>query len=98
MAEVTDASFLSLCALQVRDYFSYEHFYVLYCKFWELDSDHDLFIDASDLARHSEHGTSLGGPVERKRRMERREGGLGILFLLGRRSGMKLCSNVILWF
>ena len=27
--------------LQVRDYFSYEHFYVLYCKFWELDLDHD---------------------------------------------------------
>ena len=26
-------------------FFSYEHFYVLYCKFWELDSDHDLEIN-----------------------------------------------------
>jgi hypothetical protein len=25
---------------QILDYFSYEHFYVCYCKFWELDSDH----------------------------------------------------------
>ena len=23
----------------IHDYFSYEHFYVIYCKFWELDSD-----------------------------------------------------------
>jgi serine/threonine-protein phosphatase 2A regulatory subunit B'' len=23
---------------KVLDYFSYEHFYVLYCKFWELVS------------------------------------------------------------
>lgn len=30
--------------LQVTDFFSYEHFYVLYCKFWELDSDHDFYI------------------------------------------------------
>ncbi|KAJ4462003.1 putative Serine/threonine protein phosphatase 2A regulatory subunit B''beta [Paratrimastix pyriformis] len=33
-------------------YFSYEHFYVLYCKFWELDSDHDQFIGKADLARY----------------------------------------------
>jgi serine/threonine-protein phosphatase 2A regulatory subunit B'' len=26
-------------------FFSYEHFYVLYCKFWELDADHDLEIN-----------------------------------------------------
>jgi len=30
---------------KVRQYFSYEHFYVLYCRFWELDTDHDFFID-----------------------------------------------------
>lgn len=41
---------------QVTQYFSYEHFYVIYCKFWELDRDHDLFIDKNDLARHSDHG------------------------------------------
>lgn len=41
---------------QVTAYFSYEHFYVIYCKFWELDRDHDLFISKDDLARHSDHG------------------------------------------
>lgn len=41
---------------QIMAYFSYEHFYVIYCKFWELDSDHDLFIDQNDLARHNDHG------------------------------------------
>lgn len=39
-------------------YFSYEHFYVIYCKFWELDRDHDLYIDQQDLARHNDHGKS----------------------------------------
>ncbi|XP_065056603.1 serine/threonine-protein phosphatase 2A regulatory subunit B'' subunit beta-like [Rhopilema esculentum] len=38
---------------QVVDYFSYEHFYVIYCKFWELDTDHDLIIDKKDLSRYS---------------------------------------------
>lgn len=41
---------------QIMAYFSYEHFYVIYCKFWELDRDHDLFIDQQDLARHNDHG------------------------------------------
>lgn len=41
---------------QITDYFSYEHFYVIYCKFWELDADHDLFIDPKDLARYNDHG------------------------------------------
>lgn len=40
---------------RVIDYFSYEHFYVIYCKFWELDTDHDLEINAQDLARHADH-------------------------------------------
>jgi hypothetical protein len=44
---------------QVTDFFSYEHFYVIYCKFWELDKDHDLFIDREDLARHNDHGLRL---------------------------------------
>ncbi|KFP86524.1 PREDICTED: serine/threonine-protein phosphatase 2A regulatory subunit B'' subunit beta [Acanthisitta chloris] len=43
---------------QLTDYFSYEHFYVIYCKFWELDTDHDLFIDRKDLARHNDHAIS----------------------------------------
>jgi hypothetical protein len=33
----------------VNDYFSYEHFYVLYCKFWELDTDHDFLLSRPDL-------------------------------------------------
>lgn len=41
---------------QLTEYFSYEHFYVIYCKFWELDSDHDLYIDQNDLARHNDQG------------------------------------------
>lgn len=44
---------------QITDYFSYEHFYVIYCKFWELDTDHDLFIDKHDLAKHNERGESI---------------------------------------
>ncbi|XP_060063900.1 serine/threonine-protein phosphatase 2A regulatory subunit B'' subunit beta-like isoform X3 [Ylistrum balloti] len=40
---------------QIMDFFSYEHFYVVYCKFWELDKDHDLLIDKNDLSRHNDH-------------------------------------------
>lgn len=36
-------------------YFSYEHFYVIYCKFWELDTDHDFFIDKENLIRYGNH-------------------------------------------
>ncbi|KAJ3018721.1 hypothetical protein HKX48_002712 [Thoreauomyces humboldtii] len=32
-----------------RDVFSYKHFYVMYCKFWELDTDHDLRITEPEL-------------------------------------------------
>ncbi|KAJ3136542.1 Serine/threonine-protein phosphatase 2A regulatory subunit B'' subunit alpha [Physocladia obscura] len=35
-----------------RDIFSYKHFYVIYCKFWELDSDHDMIIEASDMSAY----------------------------------------------
>lgn len=38
----------------VNEFFSYEHFYVLYCKFWELDKDHDFLLSREDL-------TPLGG-------------------------------------
>ena len=36
-------------------FFSYEHFYVIYCKFWELDSDHDLKIGPTDLAKYGDY-------------------------------------------
>lgn len=41
--------------LQILKYFSYEHFYVIYCKFWELDTDHDFMIDREDLLRYGNH-------------------------------------------
>ncbi|KAL1443960.1 hypothetical protein MTO96_030118 [Rhipicephalus appendiculatus] len=44
---------------QITEYFSYEHFYVIYCKFWELDKDHDLYIDRYDLSRHNEGAISM---------------------------------------
>lgn len=31
---------------------------MIYCKFWELDRDHDLLIDQNDLARHNDHAIS----------------------------------------
>ena len=36
-------------------FFSYEHFYVIYCKFWELDKDHDLIINGEDLLEYNSH-------------------------------------------
>ncbi|KAL0490497.1 serine/threonine protein phosphatase regulatory subunit [Acrasis kona] len=39
---------------QELNFFSYEHFYVIYCKFWELDTDHDFMIEKDDLLRYSE--------------------------------------------
>uniref|UniRef100_A0A672S8J9 Protein phosphatase 2 regulatory subunit B''alpha n=1 Tax=Sinocyclocheilus grahami TaxID=75366 RepID=A0A672S8J9_SINGR len=66
MTELRRSNFLQTLALleeeddinQITDYFSYEHFYVIYCKFWELDTDHDLFIDPKDLARYNDHASS----------------------------------------
>ncbi|XP_069865385.1 serine/threonine-protein phosphatase 2A regulatory subunit B'' subunit beta-like [Dipodomys merriami] len=81
--ELRRSSFLQNVALleeepdinQLTEFFSYEHFYVIYCKFWELDTDHDLLIDARDLARHADHAIStrmidriFSGAVTRGRR------------------------------
>ena len=43
---------------KIRAYFSYEHFYVLYCRFWELDTDHDFLIDKEDFSRYEGHALS----------------------------------------
>uniref|UniRef100_A0A8D2AUJ3 Protein phosphatase 2 regulatory subunit B''alpha n=1 Tax=Sciurus vulgaris TaxID=55149 RepID=A0A8D2AUJ3_SCIVU len=64
--EIRKSNFLQTLALleeeedinQITDYFSYEHFYVIYCKFWELDSDHDLFISQADLSRYNDQASS----------------------------------------
>jgi len=31
---------------------------VMYCKFWELDNDHDFLISKEDFQRYSGHGLS----------------------------------------
>lgn len=38
---------------QILCYFTYEHFYVLYCRFWELDTDRDYLIGIEDLRRYN---------------------------------------------
>jgi len=38
-----------------RNIFSYKHFYVIYCKFWELDSDHDLLINCYSLFQYDRY-------------------------------------------
>ncbi|KAJ1427044.1 hypothetical protein B484DRAFT_330142 [Ochromonadaceae sp. CCMP2298] len=43
---------------RVVEYFSYEHFYVLYCKFFELDVDKDSKLTRADLVRYGEHSLS----------------------------------------
>lgn len=43
---------------KIRQFFSYEHFYVLYCRFWELDTDHDFIIDKEDFSRYEGHALS----------------------------------------
>ncbi|XP_068607736.1 serine/threonine-protein phosphatase 2A regulatory subunit B'' subunit alpha [Brachionichthys hirsutus] len=66
MMELRRSNFLQTLALleeeddinQITDYFSYEHFYVIYCRFWELDTDHDLYIDPKDLAQYNDHASS----------------------------------------
>ncbi|XP_031271147.1 probable serine/threonine protein phosphatase 2A regulatory subunit B''delta isoform X1 [Pistacia vera] len=40
---------------KVLRFFSYEHFYVIYCKFWEIDTDHDFLIDKENLIRYGNH-------------------------------------------
>ncbi|XP_051565382.1 serine/threonine-protein phosphatase 2A regulatory subunit B'' subunit beta-like isoform X2 [Myxocyprinus asiaticus] len=65
-SELRRSSFLQNVALleeeeeinHLTEFFSYEHFYVIYCKFWELDTDHDLYIDQRDLARHNDQAIS----------------------------------------
>eukprot|EP00980_Cylindrotheca_fusiformis_P012461 scaffold3055_cov143-Cylindrotheca_fusiformis.AAC.2 len=43
---------------KVTRYFSYEHFYVLYCRFWELDHDRDYRITRDDLLKYGDHSLS----------------------------------------
>ncbi|XP_041005888.1 serine/threonine protein phosphatase 2A regulatory subunit B''alpha-like [Juglans microcarpa x Juglans regia] len=40
---------------KVMRFFCYEHFYVIYCKFWELDTDHDFLIGRENLIKYGNH-------------------------------------------
>ncbi|CAL5978634.1 Protein_phosphatase 2A regulatory subunit [Hexamita inflata] len=35
-------------------YFSYEHFYVIFCQFWQLDTDHDQYISEDELTTYGQ--------------------------------------------
>ena len=41
-----------------RDHFSYNHFYVIWCIFWELDEDEDTLLQKDDLLRYGAYGLS----------------------------------------
>ncbi|CAN0557687.1 unnamed protein product, partial [Ectocarpus sp. 8 AP-2014] len=43
---------------KVTEYFSYEHFYVVFCRFYELDADRDGRLSEEDLIKYGEHGLS----------------------------------------
>ncbi|XP_029386764.1 serine/threonine-protein phosphatase 2A regulatory subunit B'' subunit beta isoform X2 [Echeneis naucrates] len=92
---------------QLTEFFSYEHFYVIYCKFWELDTDHDLYIDQKDLARHNDQAIShkmieriFSGTVTRDRRVYK-EGRLSyadfVWFLISEED-KKTDTSIEYWF
>jgi serine/threonine-protein phosphatase 2A regulatory subunit B'' len=66
LRELKRSNFFQVCLIleeeedinKIRDYFSYEHFYVLYCRFWEIDTDHDFIIDKDDFSRYEGHTLS----------------------------------------
>lgn len=39
-----------------RDFFSYNHFYVIWCLFWELDEDEDSQLQKDDILRYGQYG------------------------------------------
>lgn len=47
----------NLVSMQELDFFSYEHFYVIYTSFWKLDRDHDLTISQAELTKYGDGGT-----------------------------------------
>ncbi|TSL16057.1 Serine/threonine-protein phosphatase 2A regulatory subunit B'' subunit beta [Bagarius yarrelli] len=92
---------------QLTEYFSYEHFYVIYCKFWELDTDHDLYIDQRDMTRHNDQAIShkmieriFSGTVTRDRKI-RKEGRLSyadfVWFLISEED-KKTETSIEYWF
>ena len=74
----------------VLNYFSYEHFYVLYCRFWELDEDRDMHLGPQDLQRYGPEGTLNPKIVERIFQGQGRR-------LVSRVKG-KMCYEDFVWF
>ncbi|XP_070694009.1 serine/threonine-protein phosphatase 2A regulatory subunit B'' subunit beta isoform X2 [Pempheris klunzingeri] len=114
-SELRKSNFLQNLALleqeedvnQLTEFFSYEHFYVIYCKFWELDTDHDLYIDQKDLAQHNDQAIShkmieriFSGTVTRDRRVYK-EGRLSyadfVWFLISEED-KKTDTSIEYWF
>ncbi|XP_051566179.1 serine/threonine-protein phosphatase 2A regulatory subunit B'' subunit beta isoform X3 [Myxocyprinus asiaticus] len=114
-SELRRSSFLQNVALleeeeeinHLTEFFSYEHFYVIYCKFWELDTDHDLYIDQRDLARHNDQAIStrmieriFSGAVTRDRKIHK-EGRLSyadfVWFLISEED-KKTETSIEYWF
>ncbi|XP_018966013.2 serine/threonine-protein phosphatase 2A regulatory subunit B'' subunit beta-like isoform X1 [Cyprinus carpio] len=114
-SELRKSSFLQNVALleeeeeinQLTEFFSYEHFYVIYCKFWELDTDHDLYIDQRDLMRHNDQAIShrmterlFSGAVTRDRKVHK-EGRLSyadfVWFLISEED-KKTETSIEYWF
>ncbi|XP_028655831.1 serine/threonine-protein phosphatase 2A regulatory subunit B'' subunit beta isoform X2 [Erpetoichthys calabaricus] len=115
ISELRKSTFLQAVALleeeddinQLTEYFSYEHFYVIYCKFWELDTDHDLYIDQKDLARHNDHALSnkiieriFSGAVTRDKKMlkERRMSYADFVWFLISEEDKKSSTSIEYWF
>ncbi|XP_049449836.1 serine/threonine-protein phosphatase 2A regulatory subunit B'' subunit beta isoform X2 [Epinephelus fuscoguttatus] len=114
-SELRKSNFLQNVALleqeedvnQLTEFFSYEHFYVIYCKFWELDTDHDLYIDQKDLAQHNDQAIShkmieriFSGTVTRDRKVYK-EGRLSyadfVWFLISEED-KKTDTSIEYWF
>jgi Ca2+-binding EF-hand superfamily protein len=73
-----------------RDVFSYQHFYVIYCKFWEIDVDHDMAVNLQALQRY-DCGAMTHAIL--KRVIE----GAGKLPTLGIKSGLMSYEDFV-WF
>eukprot|EP00484_Ammonia_sp_Unknown_P000972 CAMPEP_0197020774 /NCGR_PEP_ID=MMETSP1384-20130603/1667_1 /TAXON_ID=29189 /ORGANISM="Ammonia sp." /LENGTH=498 /DNA_ID=CAMNT_0042448463 /DNA_START=70 /DNA_END=1566 /DNA_ORIENTATION=+ len=73
---------------EIFDYFSYEHFYVIYHKFWELDEDHDELLTAKDLLKYADYSLT---PIVCERIVK----GYGYKTMAGgARRAMKYCDFV----
>ena len=48
-----------------EEFFSYEHFYVLYCLFYQLDEDGDNLITSEDIFHRYQHGALSSLIIER---------------------------------